>query len=270
LPAPLPPPPGGHAPLEGFDHVKLANLNHRTPKYLFARVAQQFGLESVKDKASGEALLQKMIPYMRAAGLEIAGVKGDKINVKTEIGWEWVDVIRGAGSGNPAWWWGSEGIGHANPGPHDGGNPRVTGPGGGHPPAPGGGHGSAPGGELTTVPPNPAWSRIRLDRSSRLAAILAAARWVRENRPDFFDKGEDRRVAYDMMTEVIGILRANGFDAHRVVNHPSRPVGDPGRYGKDALVLDDVIYDVFQAWGDPGAGHPQALDVGRYGDRPRE
>jgi hypothetical protein len=273
LPSALPPPPGGHAPLEGFDHGKLANLNHKTPKYLFARVAQQFGLESVKDKAAGEALLQKMVPYMKAAGLEIAGVKGDKINVRTDIGWEWVDVIRGAGSGDPGWWWGSEGKGSRNPGPHGPGNePTGENKGGAGTPAgpvPPGGP-AAPGGELTTVPPNPAWRNIRIGGKSPMEAVLAAARWVRENRPEYFDKGEDRPTAYKMMTDMIGILRANGYDAHRVVNHPSRPVGDPGRYGKDALVLDGVIFDAFQAWGDPGGGTPQALDVGRYGDRPRE
>ncbi len=271
----LPPPPGGHAPLEGFDHIKLANLDHKTPKYLFARVAQQFGLESVKDKAAGEALLQKMVPYMKAAGLEIAGVKGDKINVKTEIGWEWVDVIRGAGSGDPAWWWGSEGKGSANPGPHGAGN-QPTGDHKGGAPAPGGGRPApapgqpAPGGDLATVPPNPIYRSVRLDKSSPLAALLSAARWIRENKPEYFDKGEDRPTAYKMMTDLIGIMRANGYDAHRVVNHPSRPIGEPGRYGSDALVLDGVIYDCFRSWGDPGAGDPQTLDVGTYGDRPRE
>jgi len=259
-PAALPPPPGGHAPLEGFDHVKLNNPDHKTPKYLFARVARQFGLESVKDHASGEALLQKMVPYLRAAGMEIAGVSRDKINVKTEVGWEWVDVIRGAGGGDPAWWWGSEGVGAPSPGPHGAGNQPGGGPGG----AP------APGGPLTTVPPNPSYAAVRLDKSSPLAALLSAARWVRQNRPEYFDKGEDRPTAYKMMTEVIGIMRANGYDAHRVVNHPSRPVGDPGRYGTDALVLDGVIYDVFRAWGDPGGGEPQTLNVGTYGNRPRE
>jgi len=270
-PAQLPPPPGGHAPLEGFDHVKLANPNHKTPKYLFARVAQQFGLEKVRDtrsKAEAEALLNQMVPYMRVAGMEIAGVSGDKINVKTEIGWEWVDVVRGAGGGDPAYWWGSEGIGFPQPGiglHGNGGGGHAPAPGG---PGPGGPGGHAPGGELSTVPYNPRWANVRLDKSSPLAALLNAARYVKDNHPEFFDKGDDREVAYKMMTEVIGIMRANGFDAYRVVNHPSRPLGHPLRYGSDAVVLDGRVYDV---WGDPGKSTPQTLDVGPADPgRPRE
>ena len=120
------------------------------------------------------------------------------------------------------------------------------------------------------MPIDPAWRNVRLDKSSPAAAVLSAARWVKENHPEFFDKGDDRPTAMEMMKHVIGVLRANGFDAHRVVNYKDRPVGDPGRYGKDALVLGGTIFDVYGAWGDPGRGDPQALDVGPYGDRPRE
>lgn len=119
-----------------------------------------------------------------------------------------------------------------------------------------------PGPALSTVPPRPEYLDIPVDRSSGSAAALSAAKWVRANKPGFFDKGDDRAVAFEMMTWVIGALRANGFDAHRVVNHPSRPMTDGYRYGSDAVVVEGRIYDVFGAWGDPGRGDPQAMDAG--------
>lgn len=119
-----------------------------------------------------------------------------------------------------------------------------------------------PGPALSTVPPRPEYLDIPVDRSSGSAAALSAAKWVRANKPEFFDKGDDRAVAFEMMTWVIGALRANGFDAHRVVNHPGRPMTDGYRYGSDAVVVEGRIYDVFGAWGDPGRGDPQAMDAG--------
>lgn len=103
-------------PLEGYDQRKLDDPNHKTPKYLFGRIAQKYNLDSVKgDKAKAEELLKAMLPELKAAGLEIVAVKGDRIQVKTEVGYEWVDVIRGAGGDDPGWWWGSEGKGTAQP-----------------------------------------------------------------------------------------------------------------------------------------------------------
>lgn len=103
-------------PLEGYDQTKLDNPEHRTPKYIFGRVAQNFKLDSVQsDKGRAEQLLKAMVPDLLAAGLEVVGVSGDKIQVKTELGYEWVDVIRGAGAPNPGWWWGSEGVGTPQP-----------------------------------------------------------------------------------------------------------------------------------------------------------
>ena len=67
------------------------------------------------------------------------------------------------------------------------------------------------------------------------------------------------------MTDVIGALRAAGYDARRVVNHTSRAVGDGWRYGSDAVVINDRVFDVYAAWGDPGRSNPQSLDVGAYG-----
>ncbi len=103
-------------PLEGYDQTKLDNPDHRTPKYIFGRVAQNFKLDSIGgDKAKAGELLSAMVPELQAAGLEVVGVSGDKIQVKTEVGYEWVDVIRAAGGTNPGWQWGSEGAGTPNP-----------------------------------------------------------------------------------------------------------------------------------------------------------
>ncbi len=103
-----------------------------------------------------------------------------------------------------------------------------------------------------------------IDTSSDSAAARSAAAWVKQNHPEFFDKGDDRQVAFEMMTWVIGALRAKGYDAHRVVNHPSRAVGDGMRYGSDAVVINGRIFDVYAAWGDPGRGDPVAQDMGAY------
>lgn len=250
-----PPPPArperplvGPVPLEGYDATKLHDPGHQTVKYRFGRVASHHGLETVKDKAGAEALLKSMVPELEAAGLKVHEVKGDKLRVETELGQEWVDVVRGAGSGSPGWWWGSEGKAIAGTEP-------------GRPPGPAP---SEPGAPLSTVPMRPEYANIPIDKSSPAAAARSAAEWVRRNHPEFFDKGDDRQVAFEMMTWVVGALRANGYDATRVVNHPSRPVGDGMRYGSDAVVLNGRIYDVYVAWGDPGRGDPTAQDVGPY------
>jgi hypothetical protein len=177
-------------------------------------------------------------------------VKGDKIRVETELGQEWVDVVRGAGSGNPGWWWGSEGVAIPGTSPGTPATPTTPGPTG---PTP-----SEPGAPLSTVPMRPEYANALIDTSSPSAAAKSAAQWVKQTHPEFFDKGDDRQVAFEMMTWVIGALRAAGYDAHRVVNHPSRPVGDGMRYGSDAVVLNGRIYDVYAAWGDPGRGDPTA------------
>jgi hypothetical protein len=104
--------------LEGYDQAKLENPDHRTPKYLFGRVAQGFSLESLGgDKAKAEALLTAMVPDLKKAGLEVVSVQGDRIQVKTELGYEWVDVIRasGAAKGEQGWQWLSTGKGTAQP-----------------------------------------------------------------------------------------------------------------------------------------------------------
>lgn len=247
----------GPVALEGYDATKLHNLDHQTVKYQFGRVASHHGLENVKSKEDAEVLLTKMKPELEAAGLNVLEVKGDKIRVETELGQEWVDVVRGAGSGNPGWWWGSEGT--AIPGTSPG---RPTGP--TRPTEPTGPGAAEPGSPLSTVPLLPEYKNAPIDRSSGEAAARSAAQWVKDTYPELFGHGDDRAIAFKVMTHVIGAMRSAGFDAHRVVNHPSRPIGDGQRYGSDALVVNGQIYDVYGAFGDPGRSDVQTLNPGPY------
>lgn len=126
-----------------------------------------------------------------------------------------------------------------------------------------------PGAPLSTVPLKPEYVNARIDRSSASAAAISTARWVKETYPELFRHADDRQTAYEIMTHVIGALRVAGFDATRVVNHPSRPVGDGYRYGTDAVVLEGHIYDVYGALGE--ANTPQAMNAGpNPPGRPRE
>lgn len=255
----------GPVPLEGYDAAKLHNLEHRTPKYLFGRVASHHPLDGVKSKEDAQRLLERMRPELEAAGLKVHEVQGDKIRVETELGQEWVDVVRGAGSGNPGWWWGSEGkaipgTSPSQPGPSQPG-PTVPGPTG---PAP-----TEPGAPLSTVPMRPEYANATVDTSSFAAAAKSAAQWVKDTYPELMARAADRQVDFEIMTHVIGALRAHGYDAHRVVNHPSKAVGDGWRYGSDAVVLGGRIWDVFGGMGESNT--PQAMDAGpNPPGRPRE
>lgn len=91
--------------MEGFDFAKVRNQSHDTVKYKFARVAWNRDLSSVKDKASAETLLRSMLTDFAAAGLNVLEVKGDSIKVKDGANEFWVDVVRGANSGSPAFQW---------------------------------------------------------------------------------------------------------------------------------------------------------------------
>jgi hypothetical protein len=97
---------GGGAPkMLGFNAAKLADAGHLTIKYRFGRVAQGYSLDSVKDKASAETLLRSMADDLKAAGLPVLDVKGDKILIKDAAGHDaWFDVIYSAGSGRNTGW----------------------------------------------------------------------------------------------------------------------------------------------------------------------
>lgn len=269
----------GDVPLEGYDSAKLHNPAHKTVKYLFGRVATRHSLAGVKDKEAAGRLLTSMLPELKASGLDIRQVDRDKILVKTDIGWEWVDVVRGAGSGSPGWWWGSEGKAISGPVPPP---LPTTGNATGSlddvfktPPAtPGTGTKTAglpP--PLASVPDLPEYKEAKIDTSSDERAVLTTAEYVKERYAHLFPHGDtanrdERKKCVDVMTVCIGVLRANGYDACRVLNHPSLPADDPVRYGSDAVVVNGNIYDIFGAMGE--ANKPQALNQGPYGNRKRE
>lgn len=262
----------GPVPLEGYDATKLNNLDHRTVKYQFGRVASHFSLSGVQNKQDAENLLKSMVPALEAAGLRVHEVKGDKIRVDTPLGQEWVDVVRGAGSGLPGWWWGSEG--KAIPGTEGTGTQAGGGVGGGTTPVPGSGgqipaDWREPGPALSTVTMRPEYFSAPLDMSSPAAAVKSAAQWVKDTWPELMARASDRNVCTEIMGHVIGALRAHGVDAHRVVNHPSLPQSNGVRYGSDAVVVGGRIWDVFVGMGESNT--PAAQDMGpNPAGRPRE
>jgi hypothetical protein len=92
--------------MSGFSASKLADLSHTTIKYRFARVAQNYSLEGVHDKASAEALLNTMRPDLEAAGIKVLDIKKDSIQVQDgSHAPVWYDVIWGANGSSPAWQW---------------------------------------------------------------------------------------------------------------------------------------------------------------------
>lgn len=117
-----------------------------------------------------------------------------------------------------------------------------------------------PGAPLRSVPLKAEYLEANIDKSSPAAAVLSAARWARVKYAPLFDNASDRNVANGIMTHVIGALRVAGYDAYRVVNHPSLP--DGARYGSDAVVLNGAIWDVYRAMGE--ASEPVAQNMGPY------
>ena len=123
-----------------------------------------------------------------------------------------------------------------------------------------------PGAPLRTVPLRPEYAEANIDKSSPEAAALSAARWARSKYSELFTRAEDRNVCAEIMTHVIGALRVAGYDATRVVNHPS--MNDGARWGSDAVVLNGNVFDVYRAMGQEAV--PVAQNMGPYGDRLRE
>jgi hypothetical protein len=95
-------------------------------------------------------------------------------------------------------------------------------------------------------------------------AIIEAAVYVRDNHRRFFVDGATRSDAYDMMTIVINILRANGHDVRRTLAHADQPPSNPYRWGSDALVFKSssraMVYDIYVSW--PVPATPNASEHG--------
>ena len=89
--------------MEGFEASKIPT--RQSPKYMFARVAMQYALSDVHDKASAQALLTQMRPALEAEGMTILEVQNDRLKFSYEGQDQWVDVIRAAGSSNQAFQW---------------------------------------------------------------------------------------------------------------------------------------------------------------------
>lgn len=117
-----------------------------------------------------------------------------------------------------------------------------------------------PGAPLRTVPLRPEYAEANIDKSSPGAAALSAARWARSKYSELFTRAEDRNVCAEIMTHVIGALRVAGYDATRVVNHPS--LNDGARWGADAVVLNGTVFDVYRAMGQEAA--PVSQNMGPY------
>jgi hypothetical protein len=102
-------PTGTRGRLEGFDAGKLADLSHRSPKYVFARIASNF---NQADPAQRQAMLQmlRMDPSGYFKNATLVGPKGDQLYLGTEIdpkfeGINQFDVGLGAGAGWRGWGW---------------------------------------------------------------------------------------------------------------------------------------------------------------------
>ena len=91
--------------MNAFDSRKIADPGHLTVKYKFAKVAQQYSLESVTDKTKAEELLNQMKANLTAIWLNVLAISKDKIQIKDDAGRElWYDVIQAAGSGRARGW----------------------------------------------------------------------------------------------------------------------------------------------------------------------
>lgn len=96
--------------LEGFASDKLDNADHNSPKYVFARLAQNY---NVKDPTQREQLLAalKADPSGYFKDASWSGTNKDKLVVGGQLdpkfgGYNTFDVIRNAAGGGDAWQWG--------------------------------------------------------------------------------------------------------------------------------------------------------------------
>lgn len=103
---------------------------------------------------------------------------------------------------------------------------------------------------LSTVPHLPMYDGVKLPLTNLPDMVMQALREAKNLRPDIMEKmaryeanfekngknvQKEKQLSYELMTTTIGILRANGIDASRVIAFPDNPVGHPGRYAFDQL-----------------------------------
>jgi len=105
--------------LQGFSATKLDDPNHNTPKYVFAKLAQNF---DVKDPAQRQQLLEalKADPSGYFKDASLTGTNGDKLVIggiphKDFGGISTFDVIKNAAGGGEGWQWGTGEAGSAAP-----------------------------------------------------------------------------------------------------------------------------------------------------------
>jgi hypothetical protein len=109
----------------------------------------------------------------------------------------------------------------------------------------------------------------RLNARDEHGAVLEAATYVRRHHPEFFTERSTRDDAYNMMTVIINMLRANGHNVRRTLANPSQPPSNTYRWGSDALIYDSgsrqMIYDIYISWPLPATPH-----VGDHGQQQGE
>jgi hypothetical protein len=91
--------PRTYQPMIGFDYTKLNDLNHTTPKYVFARATQNVNL--AWNRASRSDGLQQIVDVVKQNGYPNAKVTG-KDSIDFGDGNGDIDVLTSDGQ----WWWG--------------------------------------------------------------------------------------------------------------------------------------------------------------------
>jgi len=99
--------------LEGFDHGKLLDPSHRTPKYQIGRVLARHDFRA--------GITPELLADLNALGIgEFSAVGRDSVSIANPDaafeGFTDIDLIRGAASGGEAWQYGIDSGGEIDPG----------------------------------------------------------------------------------------------------------------------------------------------------------
>lgn len=104
---------------------------------------------------------------------------------------------------------------------------------------------------VETIKADPRYAEAKVDTTSLQTATESASQWVMARFPDLVDainkannavpenKQKSRQLCYELTGHLIGVLRANGVDAQRLVRQSHNDYGNPNRYVNDAFVLPD-------------------------------